>query len=272
MKRICILTLAVILAGSSAMAQIERATGLPANYPKDGSLPGWYKGAPEQPLVSYHALSYSTASKDVVQGEVFCDAATGNKLSKGRTAGGEASGVYVIGPDCYIFTGSAKRLLKLPVDQLGGDAASENRIVGADVFSSMSRNIVESEPVNYKERLAEHQVILTSATTTLGGGSESGTYELWVDCETGIVLASKENSGYGGPTTEIYDIKIGPQPSSAFELPKDYAVVDLMSMGGLMGVFTGKSQQQNTQDVNEAVGGFMDAVNQFKDALDKLNK
>lgn len=276
MKKFYAFALAALLTSAvwTVQAQEERSTGLPANYPKDGKLPGWYKGAPEQPLVSYHALSYNTSPQEPVNGEVFVDAATGKKLSKGRNASGKVSAVYVIDECCYIDTGTGKRLLKIPVSQLGGGAASENRIAGVDIFSSMSRNIISSDPCNYKDRLAEHQVILTSATTDLGGygSSESGTTEIWIDCETGIVLASKDNSGYGGATNEIYAIKIGPQPADVFKFPEGYEVVDLMGTGGLMGVLTGKSQEQNTQDLNETIGTFQNAIDKFKDGMQKYVK
>ncbi|MDO5321047.1 MAG: hypothetical protein Q4F39_01490 [Bacteroidia bacterium] len=275
MKRVYELVLAVILLVVSTTLyaqseniydQTERLTGLPENYPEDEEEGLPFSSCPSEPLFSYHALIYIENDLGITRGETYWDAGTGNRYTMTQAPGKEPSISYIIDGICYMSFGPQKKFIKTPVGQLGSDAATRNGLLGADVISDKKAVVASSDIINYKGRVAVSQAIELSSTLNFGLGSETNTTYKVIDCETGIILEGDM------PKTEYHGISIGHQPASVFELPEGYEIVDLQESGGFMGLSTGKSQTQNTKDIENAANSIFDAIQKAREEVKKFQK
>lgn len=272
MKKTILILSALLLMASGAAAQIVRPTGLPANYPEDGSTPAWYHGTPEEPLVSYYAKSWAD-QEGVAYGEVWYDAGTKNGYAYSNRVDGADSGlggVYTIDGYQYIVREKQKSIWKIPGSMLKGNAESINALTGLNVHKSYKTEVASSTLCNYKDRFVDHRVIKQTSVYT-DGKEEVGVSEVWIDCETGIHLRYTEST-YGSLPSEVYEISIGPQPASRFKLPEGYKIVDLSAAGGMMGAQTGKSPRENTEAVEKGTDSMLSALEQMKKAMDEAKK
>lgn len=272
MKRLLFVTLTLAIFCFSANAQV-RSTGLPRNYPEDGSLPAWYNGAPATPQVAYHA--YTWMSMDILgdaKGEIYYDPVGPKSYSWTDNIAQEGTGnmeIYLLGDYVYLVQRGKERILKIKKDLWGGDANKMNELAGVNVVKESYDIPMEAEPCEYKGRLVVHKVTKHVDVTSIGGQlvNEENITEKWIDCETGIVLKSTQGANNSTPS-ETYGITIGPQPASKFVIPEGIKIVDLSAVNGLMGLQTGKTQEQNTADVNKKVEDMMSAIEKIKSAYD----
>lgn len=219
-------TAVAALALISFNAAAQRNTGLPSNYPADGSTPAWFKGCPAKPLVSYQAKTWGKLPDETI-GTICIDAAKGYAYANSTNSKGEVSKVYIMDGVCYMVNDQAKTITKIPAD-IGSDVSKFNAATGTDYLKSTKSEIVSRDLCNYKGRLVEHQTI-RHTTVMKNGKEEVGTTEEWVDCEYGISLRHTE-AQFGTVPSETYDIVIGPLPAGTFTLPSGYKIIDLASV------------------------------------------
>jgi|GEM_PF-5839341 hypothetical protein len=257
-----------VLALISVTAAAQRDTGLPSNYPADGSTPSWFQGCPEKPLVSYSAKTWGMLPDETL-GEIYLDAATRNAYAISKNSKGVVNKLYVIDGYTYVVNDKDKSIMKIPVTT-GSDANTMNNVFGFDAVKKVENTVESRSLCNFKGRLAEYQV-RKQVTTASDGKVEANAYEQWVDCETGIVLRNTE-SLYGSEASETYDIVIGPQPKSLFVLPEGYKITDLEKLNGLMGLTTGKTRDENTKDIQNANDAMADQLSKLQEILNASKK
>lgn len=272
MKRAILILCALVLTGAGAAAQNERPTGLPDNRTKDGSIPAWYKGTPEEPIVSYYAKSWADLEGESY-GEVWYEAGTKRGYAYSEPVNGKKTGlggVYTLDGYRYIVKEDQKSIWKIPESMFGGDAESVNSLAGVNTLASYKREVVSSDLGNYKNRYVDHRTIKQTSVYK-DGKEESSLSEVWIDCETGIHLRYT-GSNYNSLPSEVYGIVIGPQPESKFKLPEGYKIVDIAAMDGLMGMYTGKGREENTKSVEKNVNDMMSALEQIKKSMEDAKK
>lgn len=146
---------------------------------------------------------------------------------------------------------------------------STNRLLGYDieVADSKSREFHGIEDVEGRECM--HYEVTTS-TVYKGGSTDEYSRHYWV-------YEPLKSSFYNGNIQEddplygmlvMRNIRMGPQPASLFEVPTGYQTMALPA-GGLIELITGKSRDQNTQDIDNT---FESLGAQFQELQKKMEE
>ncbi len=150
---------------------------------------------------------------------------------------------------------------------------STNRLLGYDieVADSHSREFHGIEEVEGKECM--HYEVTTS-TVYKGGSRDEYSRHYWV-------YEPLKSSFYNGNIQEddplygmlvMRNISVGPQPASLFQIPTEGYQVMALPSGGMLELMTGKSREQNTQDIDNALESFGTMMQDLQKKLEDVEK
>jgi hypothetical protein len=128
---------------------------------------------------------------------------------------------------------------------------------------SVQRTLINQETVEGKA--CNHYRVAT-ATALKGGTTDRADWEEWI-YEPDRMWIQRSDDIRPGRYLVHRNIVMGAQPAHLFEIPKDFKGSSLPA-GGMMEMLTGKSKQQNQQDMNDAGKKAQDAKQQMNSADD----
>ncbi len=149
---------------------------------------------------------------------------------------------------------------------------STNRLLGYDleVADSHSREFHGIEEVEGKECM--HYEVTTS-TVYKGGSTDEYSRHYWVyePLKTGSYNGAiqEDDPMYG--MLVMRNINMGPQPSSLFKVPDGYQTTALPA-GGLIEMITGKSRDQNTQDIDNTIESLGSQMQELQKKFEDMKK
>lgn len=176
----------------------------------------------------------------------------------------------------YIIDRNAKKAYVLSPDNKTGmvmeeiDKMSTNKILGYDleVSQTTTKKFLGMEEIDGKE--CAHYRIKGSATYKTGG-SDGSFYNQWIyeplKASNYNGCIAHDNTIYAMDRTLVLrNIRLGAQPAQLFEVPEGYTMT-AMPAGGLLEMITGKSQEENTQDIDDKAQQVKESMEAIKDKM-----